>query len=194
MQSIRLSRYFTPLHLITAICVVVYLLQQIGFEENIMEMFHYPVYFDQDWERWRYITHSFVHLSNIHIIANLSWFWLFGGVIERHFGAMKLFLLFLVSAVLTGVVQNYFSGPNFFGLSGVVYAVLGYVFIVDKLNANIFELPKGFFTMLLVGLVFGFISPLFDIYLGNAAHISGLIIGLVWGFIDSKISLNRYRI
>ncbi|WP_129582388.1 rhomboid family intramembrane serine protease, partial [Rodentibacter caecimuris] len=72
-----------------------------------------------------------------------------------------------------------------------VYAVLGYVFVVDKLNANIFNLPKGFFTMLLVGLIFGFISPLFDIYIGNAAHISGFIAGLFWGFIDSKIYLNR---
>lgn len=191
MNQTSIMRYFTPLHIITAICIIVYLLQQIGFEDPIMEAFHYPVYFDQDWELWRYVTHAFVHLSNIHIIANLSWFWLFGGVIERYFGGLKLFLLFLVSAVVSGVVQNYFSGPAFFGLSGVVYAVLGYVFVLDKLNNNAFDLPKGFFTMLLVGLAFGFVSPLFDIYLGNAAHISGLIVGLIWGFIDSKIYSNR---
>ncbi|WP_288063829.1 rhomboid family intramembrane serine protease [Rodentibacter caecimuris] len=191
MKNSDLSRYFTPLHIITAICVIVYLLQQLGFEESIMEIFHYPVYFDQDGELWRYITHTFVHLSNIHIIANLSWFWLFGSVVERYFGGGKLFLIFLVSAIVSGIVQNYFSGAGFFGLSGVVYAVLGYVFVVDKLNANIFNLPKGFFTMLLVGLIFGFISPLFDIYIGNAAHISGFIVGLFWGFIDSKIYLNR---
>ncbi|MCX2962098.1 rhomboid family intramembrane serine protease [Rodentibacter caecimuris] len=191
MKNSDLSRYFTPLHIITAICIIVYLLQQLGFEESIMEIFHYPVYFDQDGELWRYITHTFVHLSNIHIIANLSWFWLFGSVIERYFGGGKLFLIFLVSAIVSGIVQNYFSGAGFFGLSGVVYAVLGYVFVVDKLNANIFNLPKGFFTMLLVGLIFGFISPLFNIYIGNAAHISGFIVGLFWGFIDSKIYLNR---
>ncbi|QIA77224.1 rhomboid family intramembrane serine protease [Rodentibacter caecimuris] len=191
MKNSDLSHYFTPLHIITAICIIVYLLQQLGFEESIMEIFHYPVYFDQDGELWRYITHTFVHLSNIHIIANLSWFWLFGSVIERYFGGGKLFLIFLVSAIVSGIVQNYFSGAGFFGLSGVVYAVLGYVFVVDKLNANIFNLPKGFFTMLLVGLIFGFISPLFNIYIGNAAHISGFIVGLFWGFIDSKIYLNR---
>lgn len=186
-----ISRYFTPLHLITAICVVVYLLQQIGLEQNIMEAFHYPAYADEDWQLWRYVTHAFVHLSNVHIIANLAWFWLFGGVIQRYFGGTKLFLLFLLSAVISGAVQNYFSGPDFFGLSGVVYAVLGYVFVVDKLNAHVFDLPKGFFTMLLIGLALGFISPLFGVYLGNAAHISGLIVGLVWGLIDSKMMLNR---
>lgn len=191
MQNTHLSRYFTPLHMITGICIVVYFLQQIGFENPIMEAFHYPVYFDQDWELWRYVTHAFVHLSNVHIIANLAWFWLFGQVIQRYFGGLKLFLIFLVSAVVSGVVQNYFSGPDFFGLSGVVYAVLGYVFVLDKLNNNAFNLPEGFFTMLLVGLAFGFVSPLFDIYIGNAAHISGFIVGIIWGFIDSKIYSNR---
>lgn len=191
MQNTHLYRYFTPLHIITGICIVVYLLQQIGFENPIMEAFHYPVYFDQDWELWRYVTHAFVHLSNVHIIANLAWFWLFGRVIQRYLGGLKLFLIFLISAVVSGVVQNYFSGPDFFGLSGVVYAVLGYVFVLDKLNNNAFNLPEGFFTMLLVGLAFGFVSPLFDIYIGNAAHISGFIVGIIWGFIDSKIYSNR---
>ncbi|OOF60223.1 rhomboid family intramembrane serine protease [Rodentibacter myodis] len=191
MKNLNFSRYFTPLYLITVICIVIYILQQLGVEEPIMMAFHYPIDPRQNWQLWRYVTHAFVHLSNVHIIANLSWFWLFGGVIERYFGGVKLFLLVMVSAIISGVVQNYFSGPDFFGLSGVVYAVLVYVFVVDKLNANLFDLPKGFFTMLLMGLAFGFISPLFGIYLGNAAHISGLVVGLVWGFIDSRIYLRR---
>ena len=45
--------------------------------------------------------------------------------------------------------------------------------------------------MLLVGLVFGFISPFFGINIGNAAHISGFILGLVWGFLQVKLRLNR---
>ena len=80
-----------------------------------------------------------------------------------------------------------FYRSRLFGLSGVVYAVLGYVLVVDKLHPHSFDLPEGFFTMLLVGLVFGFISPLFGINIGNAAHISGFILGLVWGFLQSKI-------
>ena len=46
--------------------------------------------------------------------------------------------------------------------------------------------------MLLVGLLFGFISPLFDINIGNAAHISGFILGLVWGFLQSKINIKKF--
>ena len=64
--------------------------------------------------------------------------------------------------------------------------------MVDKLHPHSFDLPEGFFTMLLVGLVFGFISPLFGINIGNAAHISGFILGLVWGIsAELKLRLNR---
>ena len=45
---------------------------------------------------------------------------------------------------MSGAVQNYFTGPAFFGLSGVVYAVLGYVLVVDKLHPHSFDLPEGF--------------------------------------------------
>ena len=85
-----------------------------------------------------------------------------------------------MSAAVSGAVQNYFTGPAFFGLSGVVYAVLGYVLVVDKLHPHSFDLPEGF------------ISPLFGINIGNAAHISGFILGLVWGFLQSKIKAKSF--
>ena len=74
---------------------------------------------------------AFVGTSYFYLI--FSWFWLFGGAIERRFGSFHFLLLVLVSAAVSGAAQNYFTGPAFFGLSGVVYAVLGYVLVVDKI-------------------------------------------------------------
>ena len=65
--------------ILTALCAVIYLLQNVGFEEPIMDLFHYPAYSWEDQEVWRYFTHAIVHLSVPHILFNLSWFWLFGG-------------------------------------------------------------------------------------------------------------------
>lgn len=73
--------------ILTALCAVMYLLQNIGFEEPIIDLFHYPAYSWEDQEVWRYFTHAIVHLSVPHILFNLSWFWLFGGAIERRFGS-----------------------------------------------------------------------------------------------------------
>ncbi len=73
--------------ILTALCAVIYLLQNVGFEEPIVDLFHYPAYSWEDQEIWRYFTHAIVHLSVPHILFNLSWFWLFGGAIERRFGS-----------------------------------------------------------------------------------------------------------
>ncbi len=171
---------------ITALCTFIYLLQILGFNQDILSFVHYPADAGQQAEIWRYISHSLAHLSPLHFLFNLSWFWLFGGAIERQLSATKLLLLFFVSAIVSGVVQNYFSGYRFFGLSGVVYAILGYVLILDKFRYAKFALPSGFSLMLVVGIALGFASPLIGIYMGNAAHISGLLCGLLFGLWQVK--------
>lgn len=176
--------------LICLLCIVVYLLQLMGFEEPIMLFAHYPAEPSEDTQLWRYVSHAFVHLSFLHLLFNVAWFWLFGGAIEQSFGSLKLLMLALVAAVISGVCQNYASGPAFFGLSGVVYAVLGYVLLIDRLKPHTFNLPAGFFSMLLVGIALGFVGPFFGIYVGNAAHISGFILGILWGFFDSRRHLS----
>lgn len=172
---------------LTALCILIYLFGLFGWDEEIMEFSHYPAFIDEDWQLWRYISHSLVHLSPLHILFNLTWWWIFAGAIERKFGTGKLIGLFFVAAIISGIGQNIASGPAFFGLSGVIYAVLGFVFCVDKFSSQTsFDLPLGFFNMLLVGIAFGFISPLIGINMGNTAHISGLIVGLLFGFLQAK--------
>ena len=172
---------------LTALCILIYLFGLLGWDEEIMEFSHYPAFINEDWQLWRYISHSLVHLSPLHILFNLTWWWIFAGAIERKFGTGKLIGLFFVAAIISGIGQNIASGPAFFGLSGVVYAVLGFVFCVDKFSSQTsFDLPLGFFNMLLVGIAFGFISPLIGINMGNTAHISGLIVGLLFGFLQAK--------
>lgn len=167
---------------ITALCVILHLAQWFGYQEIIFSWTHFPI--DEQNQLWRYISHSLVHLSFFHILFNLTWWWLFAGIIEQHFGTLKLILLFILAALISGISQNIASGPYFFGLSGVVYAVLGFAFIQDKIHSHSpFQLPKGFLLMLIIGIATGFISPFFDIQMGNTAHISGLIVGGLLGLL-----------
>ena len=57
--------------ILTALCAVIYLLQNIGFEEPMMDLFHYPAYSWEDQEIWRYFTHAIVHLSVPHILFSV---------------------------------------------------------------------------------------------------------------------------
>lgn len=169
---------------ITALCLCIYGLQILGFEHSILLFSHYPESLSDKSELWRYFSHSWVHLSPWHIMFNLTWWWIFAGEIEQKLGSISLIILYLFSAFISGFAQNIASGPVFFGLSGVVYAVLGYVLILDKFShQRCFNLPQGFFTMLIVGIAFGFVSPLIGVSMGNTAHITGLVTGIILAFL-----------
>ncbi|MDO4626669.1 MAG: rhomboid family intramembrane serine protease [Pasteurellaceae bacterium] len=173
---------------LTAVCVIVYLCQILGFQDRIFEFAHYPDSVAENTQYWRYLSHTLVHLSLWHLLFNVVWWWIFAGAIERQFGTHRLLLIYLSAGVISGIVQNAFSGPAFFGLSGVVYAVLGFVFVVDKFSKQThFDLPAGFFSMLVVGVLLGFVSPwLVGVEMGNAAHIAGLMLGLIFGVVQVK--------
>ena len=65
---------------------------------------------------------------------------------------------------------------------------LNRICILDKLNKQTdFDLPDGFFYMLVVGILLGFAGPLVDINIGNTAHISGLLVGMLLAFWDRNI-------
>ncbi|OBX06267.1 intramembrane serine protease GlpG [Gallibacterium salpingitidis] len=168
---------------ITLLCVAIYGLTLIAGNE-VFAYFHFPELPFQTAEFWRYLSHTLVHLSLAHLLFNLLWWWIFAGLIERYQGTGKLLFLYLFSGVISGFAQYFASGPAFFGLSGVVYAVLGYVWLSNYFDPlRKFNIPTGFSWFLIIGIVSGFFSPLLGISMGNSAHIAGLISGcLLVGF------------
>lgn len=178
---------------ITALCVILYVLTSaIDVDGIIVSWMNFPAYMNEIDQYWRYFSHSLIHLSLIHITFNLSFWYLFGSAIEKTFGSFVLLLLYLIAAITSGFAQNYVSGPWFFGLSGVVFAVMGFVLTANySAQRPLFDLPQGFITMILINIVIGFISPLVGIQIGNSAHISGLIVGLLMGYICGYVKKER---
>ena len=44
--------------ILTALCALIYIAQQLGFEDDIMYLMHYPAYEEQDSEAWAlYLTY-----------------------------------------------------------------------------------------------------------------------------------------
>jgi len=139
-------------------------------------------------EWWRIWTPMFMHFSLLHILFNVLWVWMIGGAIERLQGTTHFMLLVLFSAALSNLAQFWVSGPLFGGLSGVVFAVLGYTWLWDLLsNRPLFRLPKALFGFMLFWLALGYTGALEFIGLGaiaNTAHLVGLMSGLVFAFIS----------
>ena len=134
-------------------------------------------------EYWRLITPIFLHFSMLHILFNLLWIWVIGRRIEQLQGAMALIGLALFSGVTSNFAQFVVSGPLFGGMSGVVFAVLGYSWVWDRLHRPIFYTPPALMGFMLFWLALGYSGALEFMGLGaiaNTAHLIGLVAGLIW--------------
>ena len=137
-------------------------------------------------EVWRLITPIFIHYGYIHIIFNMLWLRDLGGMIETLEGWKRLLLLVLISAAISNWAEYLISGaPRFGGMSGVIYALLGYVWMKGKYEPGSgLYLHKDTVTMMLIWLVVCFTGMMGPI--ANFAHLFGLIVGVVWGFLATR--------
>ena len=137
-------------------------------------------------EIWRLFTPAFLHFGIFHIVFNLMWTWEFGRLIETRQGSLMLLLLFGVSNVAANVAQYLVDGPVFGGMSGVIYALFGYVWIQGltnprfgvRLNPPVVYLLLGWFLICWTGIL----EKLFGLGVANTAHTAGLIAGVLVSF------------
>ncbi len=129
---------------------------------------------------WRLITPIFVHWGILHLVFNMFWLRDLGSLIEYRKGALWLAVLVLISAVISNVAQYLASGPGAAGMSGVIYALFGYVWMKDRYapheGLNLFPHTAFYMLAWLVICFTGMVGPI-----GNTAHLTGLLIGMAFG-------------
>ncbi len=139
---------------------------------------------------WRLLTPVFLHASLaagygiLHLLFNMLWLRDLGGMMEKAQGASGLLVKVLVLGILSNTAQFITSGPAFGGMSGVVYGLLGYIWIRGRMDLTS-GLYVGSQTMLLMTFWFflclsGAMGPI-----ANAAHLGGLLAGLAWGWLSA---------
>ncbi len=136
-------------------------------------------------ESWRLLTPVFLHFGALHIVFNSLWLWELGRRVEFNQGIFRLLALVFLIGVGSNIIQ-YLVYPDtvFGGMSGVIYGLLGYCWLWDKLSPDeTFKLPPGIVGFMLVWLVIGYsgVFTLVGVNIANAAHLAGLIIGVITG-------------
>ena len=140
----------------------------------------------QKGEYWRLLTPAFLHFGLFHIAFNGLWVWEFGRRIEWLGGSRHMLMVLLVTAVISNIAQYWWGGPSLFGgLSGVVYGLLGYLWIRNRAYPHpATALPPGILGFLLFWLVIcmtGIVGALMGSAVANAAHTGGLLTGMFLG-------------
>lgn len=173
---------------VLVVTIAIFLLWSLGLAEDIFEWSHFPSNTQQVWQLWRLVSHTLIHFSALHLIFNCLWWWYFASMIERHLGSNKVLQLFLFAALFSGIAQTYISGISFGGLSGVVYALLGYVWILGKKAPQKgVSVPNSYFVFMLAWLIFGFFGVM-GLSIANAAHLIGLATGCGIALFDVRPS------
>jgi len=177
--------------LIFTLCWLVFIGSKLGWAQTIFNTLQfYPNLslnaFLED--PFRLIGPAFFHFTWLHIIFNTMWWWQLAGSIERILGKMMLINLLLISAIISNVGQYLVSGENFGGLSGVVYALVGFVWWFGHLAPNRgLLLAKPLVGFLLFWLVLGFVD-LLPINIANTAHLLGLLSGCFLALYTVKVT------
>ena len=172
--------------LVAATCILVFILMNALSAQEVMVWLAWPYDPSLRLDIWRYFSHALMHFSLMHILFNLLWWWYLGGAVEKRLGSGKLVVITIISALLSGFIQHKFSGPWFGGLSGVVYALIGYVWLRGEREPQSgLYLQRGMMALALVWLVVGWFD-LFGMSIANGAHVTGLLVGLAMALVDSK--------
>lgn len=137
-------------------------------------------------QAWRLITPIFVHFGLLHIAFNMMWLWDLGRAIELLRGRLFLGLFVAVSGIASNIAQYAITqSPTFGGMSGVVYALLGYVWMQGRFNRAFgFALHQATVIMMIGWYVLcwtGLAGPI-----ANWAHTAGLVVGIAWGLADRR--------
>lgn len=129
---------------------------------------------------------AFFHFSWLHIVFNTMWWWQLGGSIELKLSKGTLLGLLLISATISNIGQYLVSGANFGGLSGVVYALVGFVWWLGYLAPERgLSLSKPVVGFLLFWLVLGFVD-LLPVNVANTAHLLGLLSGCFFAVFTAR--------
>ncbi len=142
-------------------------------------------------EYWRFVTPAFLHFGIFHIVFNSLWLWEFGRRVELLSGRSAYLVLMLALASGSNAGQYLWDGPVLFGgLSGVVYGLVGYVWIRNRVAPSpLLNVPPGIIYMLIGWLLiclFGIVDVFISGGVANGAHVSGLLIGMLAGALAGR--------
>ena len=144
-------------------------------------------------EVWRLLTPIFLHFNIIHIVFNMIWLYILGNQIEQREGGKHVLLLTVAIGIVSNTCQYLTADSIFGGFSGVVYGLLGYVWIMSRFKPRSGYLLDNFtLIFMLVWLLMGIVGMVGGI--ANAAHLFGFISGVLWGLIASgQLAIRRKR-
>lgn len=179
---------------VALLCALLFLIELWGGYDWLYGGLSYPQQGVQAlWSQpWRLFTPVLLHGSLLHALFNVLWWLLLAGVVERFHGRLRLLQVLLVTALVANFAQFLARGPDFVGLSGVVYGVLGYLWCYGLSHpSGGLQLRPAIVIFMLGWMVLGFVLEDW-LPIANMAHLAGLLSGAGLGLFFGGLSRIGY--
>ena len=160
---------------------------------NFNSSFENTYLINNEW--WRLITPTFLHFSMTHLVFNCLWIYILGQRIEKLDGLSVFLFIFILTGILSNAGQFFWTQQYLFGgLSGSVYGLLGYCFIIELDGRHgRYGLPEALYLFMFIWLLVGFTGVLSFFGFGNVANTAHLV-GMIAGFIIGLITKYRLKL
>ena len=143
---------------------------------------------------WRLVTPIFLHFGIMHLFFNMMVLRYLGERIEMRKGTWRFALIVVVAAIVSNFGEAWLGRhSNFGGMSGVIYALAGYLWIKGHTDpADGLSLSQQSVNWMLGWFLLGILAPMtagpdtphvFPYNMANLAHGVGLVVGIVFGLL-----------
>ncbi|MDR0473851.1 MAG: rhomboid family intramembrane serine protease [Treponema sp.] len=129
------------------------------------------------------ITHIFGHDSWNHLVSNFAYILLIGPILEEYYGSFALFIMILITGIITGLLNILFFSTGLLGASGVVFMM---ILLASFTNFSKGEIPLTFILILALYLGRELFNTFTDNNISQFAHIVGGFCGSLFGFIRPR--------
>jgi membrane associated rhomboid family serine protease len=146
-----------------------------------------PYTTDGDW--WRLLTAMFLHLGIIHLAFNMWALASFGPLVERLYGSVFYFLIYMGAGLAGGLASvSWRPEVNSVGASGAIFGIFGALLAVQIHNGGSIPVnvlrPLRYTSSLYIAL--SLFVGLSASGVDNAAHIGGIAAGFLMGLTVSR--------
>lgn len=136
------------------------------------------------------ITHILGHSSWEHLLSNFSLILLIGPILEEKYGSGKIFLMIIITALLTGLLNILFLDSALLGASGIVFMLILLSSITNYRNGDI---PITFVLVVILYLGKELWGAFEEDKISQFGHIIGGIVGAIFGFVINRQAIEKIQ-
>ena len=174
-------KYNSPVILTFAlICSIIFILDKFT-ANHLMRLFAVgsEINFTNPLSVFTLFSHIFGHANMEHLLGNLTLVLLLGPIAEEKYGSLNIFIMILITAFITGLLNVIFFDTALMGASGIVFML---ILLVSFTNVDAGQIPMTFVLVAILFIGKELLLSVKDDQVAQYAHIIGGFCGGVFGF------------